>query len=404
MPLTDSKIRNAKSTDRPYKLFDAKGLYLYVTPAGGRIWRLKYRMYDKERLLTIGTYPEVSLADARQKQLEARALIKQGKDPSLQKQIDKLTAQKNAQNSFERVAREWVEKFQATRTEGTNQRNLRMLELHAFPWIGNRPISEIRPVELLAVLQKCEQRGTLEVAHRLRSLCSAVFCFGVATGRCEHDIANDLKGALTPRQKQNMAAIIEPIQFGQLLRDIWAYQGHFVTLVAFKLSALLALRPTELRALEWSEIDLDNAIINIKLERMKKRRAHLVPLARQALELLHTIKEHTGHLNYCFPGLQGKDRPMSENTINAALRRLGYDTQKDHTAHGFRSAFSTLANASGLFRKEVIEVSLAHRHGNEVELTYNRGNYLQERRELMQWWADECDKMRQGAEVIPLRA
>ena len=263
MPLTDSKIRNAKSTDRPYKLFDAKGLYLYVTPAGGRIWRLKYRMYDKERLLTIGTYPEVSLADARQKQLEARALIKQGKDPSLQKQIDKLTAQKNAQNSFELVAREWVEKFQATRTEGTNQRNLRMLELHAFPWIGNRPISEIRPVELLAVLQKCEQRGTLEVAHRLRSLCGAVFRFGVATGRCEHDIAADLKGALTPRQKQNMAAIIEPIQFGQLLRDIWAYQGHFVTLVAFKLSALLALRPTELRALEWSEIDLDNAIINI---------------------------------------------------------------------------------------------------------------------------------------------
>ncbi len=402
--LTDADCRNAKpSTDgKKYALADGQSLFLTVMPSGGKLWHYRYRFHGKPNILSIGTYPTVSLKEARKKLGEAKELLSNGKDPNQLKRQERIISQQNAANSFELVAREWCAKFAAVRTEGTSQRNLQLLENNAFPWLGARAISDIKAIELLAVLKRAEDRGVLETAHRLRGLCSLVFRYGVATGRCEHDIAADLKGALTPRIKKPMAAIIDPLKFGQLLRDIWAYQGQFVTLVAFKLSALFGLRPGEIRRLEWAEIDTATGLISIPMGKMKARRLHIIPLCQQAIELLETLRPLTGHGQYCFPGLQSKDRPMSENTINAALRRMGYDTKEDHTAHGFRSTFSTLAHGSGLWRKEVVEIQLAHRHGNDVELAYNRGNYLEERRQLMQWWANECDKMRQGAEVIPL--
>jgi integrase len=404
MPLTDVQIRNAKPQDKPYKLTDGGGLYLLIHPSGGKRWRWKYYIHGKEKLLAIGVYPDVTIAEARKKRDEARELLKDGLDPSQQKQIDKLTSKAKAGNSFETVAKEWHAKYSRTVEAGTAARNLRILELNVFPWLGDRPIADINAPELLAVLRRMESRGILETAHRTRALASKVFRYGIATGRCERDAAEDVKGSLTPCQTENLAAIVDPLKFGQLLRDIWAYQGNFATCVAFRLSALFGLRPGELRKLEWAEVDTgENALIRIPMGKMKKRRVHVVPLSQQAIALLDELRPLTGHGKYCFPGMKDHARPMSENTINAALRRLGYDTQEEQCAHGFRSSFSTLANDSALWRKEVVEVQLAHKHGNEVELTYNRGDYLKERRRLMQWWSDECDRMRTGAEVIPLK-
>lgn len=404
MPLTDVQIRNTKPQDKPYKLTDGGGLYLLIHPSGGKRWRWKYYLHGKEKLLAIGTYPDVTIAEARRKRDDARELLKNDIDPSQQKQIDKLTSKVKAENSFEAVAREWYAKYSRTVEAETAERNLRILELNIFPWLGDRPIAEVAAPELLAVLRRAESRGILETAHRARALVSKVFRYGIATGSCERDAAEDLKGALTPRQKESFAAITDPMLFGRLLRDIWGYQGAFATCVALRLSALFGLRPGELRGLEWSEVDTgENALIRIPMGRMKKRRMHVVPLSRQACELLEELRPLTGHSQLCFPGVTDHSRPMSENTINAALRRLGYSTKEEHTGHGFRSSFSTMAHGSGLWRREVVEVQLSHKHGSEVELTYDRGDYLEERRQMMQWWSGECDRMRTGAEVIPLR-
>lgn len=399
MPLTDVQIRNAKPQDTPYKLADGGGLHLYITPKGGKLWRLKYRIHGKEKLLSIGGYPEVSAAEARKRREEAKALLKEGVDPSQQKKQEKLAGKERADNNFEAVAREWHQIYLPTWASSTANRNLRLLELNAFPWIGSRPIAEITPPELLQVLRLAEKRGVLETAHRVRTIAGMVFRYGVATGRCTHDISASLKGALAPAQETNYPAIIEPERFASLLRDIWAYQGSFITGVALKLSALLGQRPGEIRALEWSEIDTGNAIISIDKEKMKKRRDHLIPLSTQVLTLLEEIRLLTGHGKYVFPGQHAHDRPLSENTVNAALRRLGYDTKTEHCAHGFRSSFSSLANESKRFRWEVIEIQLAHRHGNGIKMIYDRATYLEERRELMQWWSDECDRLRLGRDV-----
>jgi integrase len=401
--LTALSVKNAKPVDKPYKLSDGASMHLLVDTNGGRYWRLAYRFAGKQKLLALGVYPEVSLDDARKARDAARALLRENIDPGEQRKVNKLIAAHRATNTFEEVAREWHKEFKPTWTPHTAEKNLRILELNIFPWLGTRPIGEIGAPELLAVIRRVKERGLLDTAHRLRQTAGQVFRYGIVTGRCERDIAADLRGALPGRNQTHYAALTEPGKFGALLRDIWNYQGLFTTCAALKLSALFGLRPGELRNLEWSEVDVDAKLIRIPLGKMKARRLHVVPLARQALEIIEDLRPLTGAGTFCFPGLQSRDRPMSENTVNAALRRLGYDTQSDHSAHGFRSTFSTLAHGSGLFRPEVVEVQLAHKHGDATRLAYDRGDFLEERRKLMTWWADECGRMREGAEILPFK-
>jgi len=401
--LTAIKINQAKPGDKPIKLSDGGGMYLLIDPKGGKYWRFDYRFEEKRKTLALGTFPEVTVDEARRALATARKQVKEGIDPSAARKVDKLTSTHRANNTFEAVAREWHSEFLPTWTKHTGEKNIRILEINAFPWIGNRPIAEVSAPELLAIIRKVKDRGLLDTAHRLRMTAGQVFRYGIVTGRCERDIAADLRGALPAHQKRHFAAITDPVKFGQLLRDIWAYQGQFSTACAFKLSALFGLRPGEIRSLEWSEVDTDNGQVRIPLGKMKSRRLHIVPLCRQAAEIFEALQPLTGSRRFCFPSLQNAERPMSENTINAALRRMGYDTQSEQSAHGFRSSFSTMAHGSGSFRMEVVEIQLAHKHGDGVRLAYDRGEYLEERRKLMQWWADECDRMREGAAIIPLQ-
>ena len=392
--LTAIRAKQALPGEKPYKLADGGGMYLLVDAKGGKYWRMDYRFAEKRKTLALGTYPEISLAEARKARDQARKQVYSGADPCGVRKIAKLTDAYQAQNSFEAVAREWHKEFSPTWTEHTRWKNLRILQLNAFPWIGARVIGEVTAPELLSILRRVKERGLLDTAHRLRQTAGQVFRYAIRTGRCDRDISRDLAGALPAKRQVHYAAITDPERLGALLRDLWAYQGHFATCCALRLSALFGLRPGELRALEWSEIDLDEKLIRIPLGKMKARRLHMVPLADQALAILAELRDLTGAGQYCFPGLQSRNRPMSENTVGAALRRLGYDTQADQSAHGFRSSFSTLAHGSGLFRAEVVEVQLAHKHGDAVRLAYDRGDFLEERRKLMTWWSDECDRMR----------
>lgn len=394
--LTVVKAEQATPREKTYKLADGGGMYLLVDPKGRKYWRMDYRFAEKRKTLAIGIFPEVSLAAARKARNQARDRLRDGVDPCETRKLAKLTAVHRAQNSFEAVAREWHKEFSPTWTEHTRWKNLRILEVNAFPWIGDRPIGEVTAPELLAVLRRVKDRGLLDTAHRIRQTAGMVFRYAIRTGRCDRDISLDLKGALPSKQQTHYAAITDPEKFGVLLRDLWAYQGSFTTCCALKLSVLFGLRPGELRSLEWAEVDTEKKLIRIPFGKMKARRLHLLPLADQALAILAELKPLTGTGKHCFPGLQNHDRPMSENTVNAALRRLGYSTQSDQSAHGFRSSFSTMAHGSGRFRAEVVEVQLAHKHGDAVRLAYDRGDFLEERRKMMAWWADECDALRQA--------
>ncbi|WP_028995065.1 tyrosine-type recombinase/integrase [Azonexus hydrophilus] len=400
--LTAVKINQAKPGEKSQKLTDGGGMYLLLDTKGGKYWRLDYRFAKKRKTLALGTFPDVSLEEARQARDAARKQITSGIDPSAVRKVEKLTASHRANNTFEAVAREWHQEFSPTWTKHTQEKNLRIFVVYAFPWIGNRPIAEVTAPELLAIIRRVKDMGYLDTAHRLRMTAGQVFRYGISTGRCERDISADLRGAIPPQRKRHYAAITDPTEFGKLLRDIWAYQGSLITRSAFRLSALFGLRPGEVRNLEWSEVDFDSRLIRIPLGKMKARRLHVVPLADQAAAILEDLKPLTGAGRFCFPGLQSRDRPMSENTINSALRRLGYDTQSEQSAHGFRSSFSTMAHGSGLFRPEVVEVQLAHKHGDAVRLAYDRGDFLEERRNLMTWWAGQCDQMREGAAVIQI--
>ncbi|WP_299066997.1 integrase arm-type DNA-binding domain-containing protein [Accumulibacter sp.] len=395
--LTALQVAKAAPAEKSYKLADGSGMYLLVDPKGGKYWRLDYRFSGMRKTLALGAFPDVSLQASRKARDQARARLRSGEDPSEIRRVAKLTAAHRAQNSFEAVAREWHKEFSSTWTEHTRWKNLRILEVNAFPWLGSRVVGELTAPELLAILRRVKDRGLLDTAHRLRQTVGQVLRYAIVTGRCDRDISQDLRGALPSKRQTHFAAITDPEKFGALLRDVWAYQGAFATCCALKLSALFALRPGELRALEWSEVDTAEKLIRIPFGRMKARRLHLVPIADQALVVLADLRPLTGAGRFCFPSAQSHDRPMSENTVNAALRRLGYATERDHSAHGFRSSFATLAHGSGLFRSEVVEVQLAHKHGDEVRLAYDRGDFLEERRRLMTWWADECDRMREAS-------
>ncbi|MCA7956392.1 integrase arm-type DNA-binding domain-containing protein [Burkholderia multivorans] len=410
MPLTDTTIRNTKPAEKPVKLFDGGGLFLLVTPAGQRYWRLKYRAAGKEKLLALGVYPEVTLATARRKRDEAREKLAAGIDPGEAKKAEKRTARLSAENSFEAVAREWHAKYAPTWSESHGARILRRLEVDAFPWIGGKPVADLAPPDVLDVLRRVEKRGALETAHRLHANVGQVCRYAVATGRAPRDVTADLRGALPPVQQEHMASITDPKQVAELLRAIDGYQGTFPVLCALRLSPLLFQRPGELRAAEWAEFDLDASTWEIPSERMKRTKqgkasggAHIVPLSAQAVAILRDLHALTGNSRFLFPSVRTKDRPMSDNTINGALRRLGYDGDT-MTGHGFRAMARTILDEVLGVPVAIVEAQLAHAVKDPLGRAYNRTAHLPQRREMMQRWADYLDQLKAGAEIIPITA
>jgi integrase len=396
MPLTDVAVRSAKPRPKPYKLSDERGLYLLCTPTGGRLWRFKYRVGRIEKLLALGAYPDVPLKKARDRRDEARRLVADGIDPSAKKKADK----KAEVDTVKGVAEEWLTK--QTSAPGTRKRDRDRLANFIFPKLGKRPIRTVTPPELLAVLRPIEARGTIETALRTRAVCGRVWRYAVATGHADRDITADLKGALSTKAVTSHAAITDPKRIGELLRAIDGYVGQPATHAALRLAPLVFVRPGELRAAEWAEIDLDKAEWRIPFERMKMRQQHLVPLATQAIAILDGIKEITGSGRYVFPSLRSDSRPLSDNTINAALRRLGY-SNTDMTGHGFRSMASTLLNEQG-WHPDLIELQLAHAERNKNRAAYNRAERLVERRKMMQAWADYLDGLRASNNVVAIGA
>ncbi len=400
--LSDTAIRQAKPALKPRKLFDASGLYLLIAPTGGKWWRLKYRFEGKERLLALGTYPDVGLKQAREKRDAARKLVADGIDPGAERKAAKAALVQRTAGSFEAVAREWFEKFSAGWAPTHAATIIRRLERDVFPWLGTRSAGEIAAPDLLTALRRVEARGALETAHRIHQVCGQVFRYAVATGRAQRDPSADLRGALPPVREKHHAALTEPKQVGALLRAINGYKGTFVTRCALRLAPLVFVRPGELRKAEWSEFDLDGATWRIPAARMKMRSEHVVPLSRQAVEILRELKPFTGAWRYVFPGARTAGQPMSENAITAALRRMGYE-RDEMTGHGFRSTASTLLYELG-WSADAIERQLAHAERDGVRDAYNRAEYLAERKRMMQAWADYLDSLAVGGVVIPFRA
>ena len=401
MPLSDVTIRNAKPREKQYKLSDERGLYLLVKESGRKYFRVDYRFAGKRKTLSLGVYPDVSLAEAREKRDDARKLLKNGVDPSQVRRESKMRLKELAVNNFKAIAWEWFQKNRTVWTKGHSETVIRRLELNVFPFLGEHPVKSISSPELLAVLQKIEDRGAIETAHRVKQICGQVFRYAIATGRAERDPSADLKGALTPVKPENMPAITEPKEIGGLLRAIDGYKGYFETRCALQLAPLVFVRPGELRHAEWAEIDLDNTEWKIPSEKMKMRQPHIVPLSRQAVKIFKEIEPVTGNGKYVFPSVRSVQRPMSENTVNAALRRMGY-TKDELVGHGFRSMASTLLHEQG-WPSDVIERQLAHAERNSVKAAYNHAEHLPERRKMMQAWADYLEALKAGGKVIPLR-
>lgn len=390
MALTDAAVKAAKPKETPYKLFDERGLYLIVDPRGGKWWRLKYRFHGREKLLSLGTYPDVLLRRARDKRDEARRQIDEGKDPSAVRQAQRAALA----DTFEGISREHLEQQRKKLDPKTFEKKVAWFEQHVFPYIGKHPIRAISAPELLSVLRRVEAKGLHETAHRIRSGCGNVFRYAIATSRADRDPSADLRGALAPVVTQNRAAITDPKQIGGLLRAIDAYVGQPATICALRLAPLVFVRPGELRAAEWSELQLAGAHPEWRIpeERMKMGEEHIVPLSRQAVAVLKEIEPISAGGRYVFPSLRGGHRPISANTVNVALRAMGYSSE-DMTGHGFRAMASTLLNEQG-FPPDVIELQLAHAERDEVRAAYNRAKRLKERRDMMQAWADYLDTLR----------
>jgi integrase len=401
MPLTDTAIRQAKPRAKPYKLTDGAGLYLEVMPTGARYWRMRYRIVGKDTRLAFGVYPEVTLSEARQRRDKARAAIRDGRDPSADRKADRRKAKLSAANTFEGVAREWLAANKRKLTPATYDKAERTLEANVFPWLGARPIAEIDAPEALTILKRIEARGAHETAHRVKARMGQVFRYAIAHGTATRDPTADLRGALAPVVSRSHAAITDPAMVGELLRALDSYAGQFATRCALRLAPLVFARPGELRHAEWAEFDLDAAEWRIPAHKMKMREAHIVPLSAQALAILRELQPLTGRGRYAFPGLRTSGEPMSENTVNAALRRLGYD-KNTMTGHGFRAMASTRLNEMG-WAPDVIERQLAHAERNKVRAAYNRAQYMAERREMMQAWADYLDGVRTGAKVLAFK-
>ncbi|MFT4507352.1 tyrosine-type recombinase/integrase [Caballeronia sp. 15711] len=398
MALSDASIRNAKAGPKPVKLSDGGGLYLLLNPNGSRLWRLKYRFEGKEKLLALGTYPDVSLKNARESRDDARRQLAAGNDPGQARKASKAAATARAGNSFEVIAREWFELTKAKWESEYANLVLRRLESDIFPQLGGRPIAEITPLELLTVLRRIEHRGANDLTRRMLQKCGQVFRYAVVTGRAPRDPTTDLRDALSPVQKQHYASIQDPKAVGELMRAMRDYLGAFETKCALLLGILTFVRPGELRKAEWSEFDREQAEWRIPASRMKMKEQHIVPLSTQSLAVLNDLHVATGHGRYLFPSIRTSTRPMSENTVNAALRRLGY-TREEMTGHGFRSTASTLLNELG-WPSDAIERQLSHGERDEVRGAYNFAEYLPVRRTMMQAWADHLDTLERGARIV----
>ena len=409
MPLTNIAILNAKPSAGIVKRSDGEGLQLWIMPNGSKLWRLAFRFAGKQKLLALGAYPDVSLADARERRKAARALLAAGRDPSDQKRLDKTAMLASNATTFALIAAELLEKKKREQKAINTISKLEWLYGLANDGIGQRPISEITAPEILLILKKLERKGRLESAKRLRAVIGEVFRYAIATARASNDPTFALRGAISAPVVKHRAAIIEPIGLGGLMRAIDAFQGQPSTNAALKLMAYLFPRPGELRFAEWREFDLEKAIWTIPASRMKMRKEHRVPLPTQALALLKELREITGGGKLVFPGYgmsggEGRrveQRPISENTLNGALRRMGYG-KDDMSSHGFRAAASTLLNESGRFSADAVERALAHQDPDAVRRAYARGEHWQERVTMLQWWADQLDAWRDGAQIIQL--
>jgi len=401
MPLTDTAVRTAKPSEKPRKLADERGLHLLVNHQG-KYWRMDYRFDDKRKTLALGVYPDTTLAKAREKRDDARRLLADGVDPGENKKAQRSARRELVANSFEVVAREWIAKQLPKWAQSQAKKVSSIFENNLFPWIGSRPIAEIKPPEILVTLRRMEDRGANETARRALQYCGMVFRFAVATGRSSRDITADLKGSLAPVVTKHHATLIEPQKIGELLRVIDGYQGTLIVKSALRLAPLVFVRPGEMRKATWAEIDLEKAEWNIPAERMKMREPHLVPLSTQAVIVLRELQPLTGHGKFVFPGERSHERPMSDNSVNAALRRLGYDTSAEITGHGFRAMARTILDEVLGIRPDYIEHQLAHAVRDPNGRAYNRTAHLIERRKMMQQWANYLDKLKAGASVIPL--
>lgn len=419
-PLSDLQVSKAKPQAKETKLFDGGGLFLLISPLkfgldgkplpSSKSWRFKYRFGGKEKLLSFGVYPAVTLSEARRRREDAKKLLANGVDPGEARKAEKAAQAEAAVNTFEAVTREWHERFKGEWSDNHAGRLLRRLELDVFPFIGARPIGEIKAPELLTVLRRVESR-TLETAHRIKIACGQVFRYAIATGRAERDPAADLKGALPPVKNKHFAAPTDPKDVAPLLRAIDEYRGSYVTKCALRLAPLVIIRPGELRHAEWAEFNLDAAEWNIPIERLKlkkkdkidrKGEKHLVPLSRQAVEILRELHSLTGSRQYVFPGHRSPLRPMSENTVNSALRLMGF-SKEEITGHGFRAMARTILDEVLQVRPDFIEHQLAHAVKGPLGRAYNRTTHLAERKQMMQLWADYLDGLKAGAKVLPLR-
>jgi integrase len=396
--LTDTAIRKAKGRERPYKLADGGGLYLLVNPTGKKYWRLKYRHWGKEKVLALGVYPEVTLAQARDGRDDAKRLLREKQDPVATRQRQRQAAESAAANTFEHIAREWVAQQRHSWTPDHADRVLKSLEKDVFPEIGTQPISEINAQELLVTLRKVEKRGATATAQRSLQRCSAIFRYCIASSRCTSNPAADLKGALKPHKTTSRAAL-SAAELPEFLNKLDIYDGRPETKIALRLLILTFVRPGELRAAQWSEFDLAKAEWRIPAERMKMRTEHVVPLSTQAVKALEELHPLTGYRRLLFPNQSNPQKCMSENTLLFAMYRMGYHSRA--TAHGFRATASTILNEQG-YRPDVIERQLAHVERNKVRAAYNRASYLEERRKMMQAWADYLDGLATGANVVPL--
>ncbi|MEW8989403.1 MAG: integrase arm-type DNA-binding domain-containing protein [Klebsiella aerogenes] len=384
MPLNDMQIRRAKPEDKPYTLGDGQGLSLLIEPNGSKSWRFRYRFAGKPKMISLGVYPTITLADARSRRDDARKLVAEGKNPSEVRKEQKIALQTESESAFEKIATEWHQMKSAKWSAGYASDIMEAFQNDIFPYVGTRPVGEIKPLELLNVLRKIEKRGALEKMRKVRQRCSEVFRYAIATGRAEFNPAADLSSALDVHQS-NHFPFLKADEIPDFLRALNGYTGSRLVLMATKLLMITGVRTIELRAALWQEFDLDNAIWEIPAERMKMRRSHLVPLSAQALDLLNELKIMTGNYRYVFPGRNDPNRPMSEASINQVIKRIGYGGKV--TGHGFRHSLSTILHENG-FNSAWIEIQLAHVDKNSIRGTYNHAQYINKRQDMMQWYSN----------------
>lgn len=383
MPLNDMQIRRAKPEDKPYTLGDGQGLSLLIEPNGSKSWRFRYRFAGKPKMISLGVYPTITLADARSRRDDARKMVAEGKNPSEVRKEQKIALQMESESAFEKIAKEWHQMKSAKWSEGYASDIMEAFQNDIFPYVGARPIGEIKPLELLNVLRKIEKRGALEKMRKVRQRCSEVFRYAIATGRAEYNPAADLSSALEVHQS-NHFPFLKADEIPDFLYALEGYTGSKLVQIATKLLMITGVRTIELRAALWSEFDLDNAIWEIPAERMKMRRAHLVPLSTQALDLLNELKTMTGNYRYVFPGRNDPSKPMSEAAINQLIKRLGYGGRL--TGHGFRHMMSTILHDAG-FNSQYIELQLAHVDSNRIRGTYNHATFIEERRKMLSFFS-----------------